>query len=91
VWLVWRRANAPKLRVVAVAIGGGALSTQIWNLAQYIDAGRISSADDVYANLLATVIGGLCFTGFSGTHPVFPFLSIGERPIPMALFASSAG
>jgi VanZ family protein len=45
-------------RILLVAFAGGLLSTTM-ELAQYYIAGRVSAADDVYANLIGTVLGAI--------------------------------
>jgi VanZ family protein len=48
----------PSLRTLLVVLTGGLLSTGM-ELAQYYIAARVSAADDVYANLIGTVLGAL--------------------------------
>ena len=45
-------------RILLVTLAGGLLSTTM-ELAQYYIAGRVSAADDVYANLTGTVLGAI--------------------------------
>jgi hypothetical protein len=53
-----RRSKSPKFRVGVVTIGGAALSIAI-ELTQYFDAGRITAATDVYANVLGTFLAAV--------------------------------
>src|SRR5207248_2581791 len=45
-------------RILLVSLAGGTLSTTM-ELAQYYIADRVSAADDVYANLIGTVLGAI--------------------------------
>ncbi len=45
-------------RILLVTLAGGLLSTTM-ELTQYYIAGRVSAADDVYANLIGTVLGAI--------------------------------
>jgi len=51
-------ATRAPLRILLVILTGGLLSTGM-ELAQYYIAGRVSAADDVYANLIGTVLGAI--------------------------------
>jgi VanZ family protein len=78
------------LRLALVAVAGVGLSVTL-ELAQYFDVGRVTSASDVYSNLLGTVGGGLCFVGLSGSSSVLPFVGVNQNPVPMALITFWAG
>jgi VanZ family protein len=88
--LLLRNQHRFELCLLLVAVGGTGLSVTM-ELAQYFDVGRVTSATDVYANALGTVIGGvgaLCF--FEGWG--FPLLEeAAARPIPAALIAAWIG
>jgi VanZ family protein len=78
------------LRLVLVAIAGSVLSVTV-ELIQYFDVGRVTSASDVYGNLLGAVAGSLCFAGLSESFPVSPFVRMDQQAVPIALIASWAG
>jgi VanZ family protein len=70
--------------LLVVIVAGGALSAAM-ELSQYFDAGRVTSATDVYANLLGTAIGAVAGTMFRFNSR---FLLIDEalsNPIPTVL------
>jgi VanZ family protein len=77
------------LRLVLVAVTGAALSVSI-ELVQYFDVGRVTSASDVYGNLLGTVGGGLCLACLPD-FAVSPPTGMNKDPVPMALIALWAG
>jgi VanZ family protein len=60
-------------------------------LAQYFDAGRVTAADDVYANLAGTMLGSLGATGLYGRWRVPLTAEISGHSIPIALIAAWAG
>jgi VanZ family protein len=78
------------LRLLLMIIGGTTLSVSM-ELIQYFDADRVTSADDVYANLLGTILGGLGATCLFGRLPVPLIAKISGEPIPAMLLAAWAG
>jgi hypothetical protein len=78
------------LRLFLIIIGGATLSVTM-ELTQYFDAGRVTAADDVYANLLGTILGSLSATYLSGRWRVQLMVEILTNPIPAALMAAWAG
>ena len=78
------------LRLFLMIIGGTTLSVTM-ELTQYFDAGRVTAADDVYANLLGTMLGSLSATYLSGRWRVPLIVEISANPIPAALMAAWAG
>jgi VanZ family protein len=77
-------------RLLLVLVGGTMLSLSM-ELAQYYDAGRVTSADDVYANVLGTITGGLGGIYLSGRWQVPLIAEISAKPLPAALLAAWAG
>ncbi len=78
------------VRFLLIVIGGTALSLSI-ELAQYYDFGRVTAADDVYANLLGTIIGGLAGITLFRNWRFPPIAAISTKPIPAALLAAWVG
>jgi glycopeptide antibiotics resistance protein len=78
------------LRLVLVGIAGGVLSVTV-ELTQYFDVGRVTTASDVYGNLLGAIAGSLCFASLSESFPVSPFVRMNQQAVPVALIASWAG
>ena len=78
------------LRLFLMIIGGTTLSVTM-ELTQYFDAGRVTAADDVYANLLGTILGSLSATYVSGRWRVPLLVEISANPNSAALMAAWAG
>ena len=78
------------LRILLIAIGGTILSLSM-ELIQYYDAGRVTAADDIYTNLLGTIVGGIggIYLYRNWRVPLIP--SISAKPIPAALIAAWVG
>jgi VanZ family protein len=73
-----------------VVVAGGALLSATMELTQYYDIGRDTSASDVYANTIGTLIGALIAILFSGRLR-FPLLrDIRAHPLPALLIATWA-
>src|SRR3954471_12197117 len=72
------------LRLLLIAVGGTTLSLTM-ELTQYYDIGRVTAADDVYANFLGTISGGLGGICLSGRWRVSLIAEISAKPIPIAL------
>ncbi len=71
-------------RILLVTLAGGLLSTTM-ELAQYYIAGRVSAADDVYANLIGTVLGAIV-GNFAGEDFLWlPFREIAANRVPCLL------
>jgi VanZ family protein len=71
-------------KLTTVALAGAMLSLSI-ELTQYYDAGRVTSATDLYANTLGTLLGGLVAVAF-GTGFRLPFIGdVAARPVPTML------
>jgi VanZ family protein len=85
--LPWRLSVGIRLSVILLV--GAALSVAM-ELAQYYDAGRVTSADDVYANALGTFIGSLGAVIFGA--PRLPRIAqLRQDPFPVALIAAWLG
>jgi len=78
------------LRLLLVTMLGSALSISL-EMAQYFDAGRVTAADDVYANALGTLLGSLGATGLFGRWHLPLQREITDRPIPAALLLALVG
>jgi VanZ family protein len=78
------------LRLVIVTVSGAVLST-IMELAQYFDADRVTSADDVYSNTLGSLLGGLGAASLSRSSGWSLFRKLQSKPIPALLISSWAG
>jgi VanZ family protein len=73
-------------RILLVTLAGGALSTTM-ELTQYYIAGRVSAADDVYANLIGTLLGAIV-GNFAGGHFLWlPIREIAANRVPSLLLA----
>jgi VanZ family protein len=71
-------------RILLVTLAGGLLSTTM-ELAQYYIAERVSAADDVYANLIGTVLGAIV-GNFAGRDFLWlPFRDIAANRVPSLL------
>jgi VanZ family protein len=71
-------------RILLVTLVGGLLSTAM-ELAQYYIAERVSAADDVYANLIGTVLGAIV-GNFAGRDFLWlPFREITANRVPCLL------
>jgi VanZ family protein len=73
-------------RILLVALAGGTLSTTM-ELTQYYIAGRVSAADDVYANLIGTVLGAIAGNFAGGDFFRLPFRDIAANRVPCLLLA----
>ena len=71
-------------RILLVAFAGGLLSTTM-ELAQYYIAGRVSAADDVYANLIGTVLGAIVGNFAGGDFLWLQFRDIAANRVPCLL------
>ena len=78
------------LRFLLVLIGGTILSLTM-ELTQYYDAGRVTAAEDIYTNVLGTILGGLGGICLSRNWRVQLIPAISAEPIPTALLAAWAG
>lgn len=78
------------IRFLLIVIGGTLLSLTM-ELAQYYDAGRVTSFDDVYSNVLGTMTGGLVGINLGGRWRVPLIAELSARPIPAVLMAAWAG
>jgi VanZ family protein len=71
-------------RILVVTLAGGLLSTTM-ELAQYYIAERVSAADDVYANLIGTLLGAIA-GNFAGRDFLWlPFRDIAANRVPCLL------
>jgi len=78
------------LRIALVVATGTALST-LMELAQYYDSGRVTSATDVYANVVGTVLGALG-SSLAGTDFRWPLLrEIATNRVPALLLSAWVG
>jgi VanZ family protein len=73
-------------RILLVALAGGTLSTTM-ELTQYYIAGRVSAADDVYANLIGTVLGAIAGNFAGEDFFRLPFRDIAANRVPCLLLA----
>jgi VanZ family protein len=71
-------------RILLVTLVGGLLSTAM-ELAQYYIAERVSAADDVYANLIGTVLGAIVGNFAGGDFLWLPFREIAANRVPCLL------
>jgi VanZ family protein len=71
-------------RILLVTLAGGLLSTTM-ELTQYYIAGRLSAADDVYANLLGTVLGAIVGNFAGGDFLWLPFRDVAANRVPCLL------
>jgi VanZ family protein len=71
-------------RILLVTFAGGLLSTTM-ELAQYYIAGRVSAADDVYANLIGTVLGAIVGNFAGGDFLWLQFRDIAANRVPCML------
>jgi VanZ family protein len=71
-------------RILLVALAGGTLSTTM-ELTQYYIAGRVSAADDVYANLIGTVLGAIAGNFAGGDFLWLQFREIAANRVPCLL------
>jgi len=78
------------LRLFLIIIGGATLSLTM-ELTQYYDASRVTAIDDIYTNLLGTIMGSLGGIYLSGRWRVPLIAEISEKPIPAALIAAWVG
>jgi VanZ family protein len=72
------------LRILLVALAGGTLSTTM-ELTQYYIAGRVSAADDVYANLIGTVLGAIAGNFVGGDFLWLPLRDVAANRVPCLL------
>lgn len=73
-------------RILLVMLAGGFLSTGM-ELAQYYIAGRVSAADDVYANLIGTMLGAIAGNLAGANFRRLPFREIAGNRVPCLLLA----
>jgi VanZ family protein len=73
-------------RMLLVTLAGGTLSTTM-ELAQYYVVGRVSAADDVYANLIGTLLGAIAGNFAGGDILWLPFRDIVANRVPCLLLA----
>lgn len=78
------------LRLFFVIIAGAALSVSM-ELTQYYVVGRVTSADDVYANSAGTILSSLSAMCLSDRWRIPLIHEISARPIPVALIAAWMG
>ncbi len=71
-------------RILLVTLAGGLLSTAM-ELAQYYIAERVSAADDVYANLIGTLLGAVVGNFAGGDFFWLPFREIAANRVPSLL------
>jgi VanZ family protein len=71
-------------RILLVSLAGGLLSTTM-ELAQYYIVGRVSAADDVYANLIGTVLGAIVGNFAGGDFLWLPFREVAANRVPSLL------
>ena len=76
-------------RLLVILLASAALSI-ILELAQYFDRGRVTSAQDVYANLLGTAIGALAGV-LLGPGLRWRFLARANKPFPGLILAAWLG
>jgi VanZ family protein len=73
-------------RILLVTLVGGLLSTTM-ELAQYYIAERVSAADDVYANLIGTLLGAIVGNFAGGDFLWLPLHEIVANRVPCLLLA----
>src|SRR6202022_5013250 len=73
-------------RILLVTLAGGALSTTM-ELTQYYIAGRVSAADDVYANLIGTLLGAIVGNFAGGNFLWLPIRELAANRVPSLLLA----
>ena len=71
-------------RVMLVTLAGGVLSVTM-ELAQYYLAERVSAADDVYANLLGTMLGAIAGNVIGSYLFLLPFRRVAAARVPCLL------
>jgi VanZ family protein len=71
-------------RILLVTLAGGLLSTTM-ELAQYYIAERVSAADDVYANLIGTLLGAIVGNFVGRDFVWLPFREIDANRVPCLL------
>jgi VanZ family protein len=71
-------------RILLVTLAGGLLSTAM-ELSQYYIAERVSAADDVYANLIGTLLGAIVGNFAGGNFLWLPFRGIAANRVPSLL------
>lgn len=84
------RRRSVGFRLWVVVMAGAALSVAM-ELTQYFDIGRVTSADDVYANTLGAIVGSVGANCLSGRWRVPLIAGISAKPVPVALIAAWAG
>ncbi len=82
--LAFAGSGRPFRRFLLVTFAGGLLSTTM-ELAQYYIVGRVSAADDVYANLIGTVLGAIVGNFAGGDFLWLPFRDITANRVPCLL------
>jgi len=73
-------------RILLVTLAGGLLSTAM-ELTQYYIVGRVSAADDVYANLIGTVLGAIVGSFAGGNFRWLPLREVAANRVPCLLLA----
>jgi VanZ family protein len=71
-------------RILLVTLTGGLLSATM-ELAQYYIVGRVSAADDVYANVIGTVLGAVVGNFTGGDFLWLPFRELAANRVPCLL------
>jgi VanZ family protein len=84
--LAVRESSCALPRILLVTLAGGLLST-VMELAQYYIAGRVSAADDVYANLIGTVLGAIVGNFAGGNFRWLPLRELAANRVPSLLLA----
>ena len=87
--LAMRRPAGIAPRLVLEILAGGALSVAM-ELSQYFDADRVTTATDVYANLLGTAIGALAGRLFRVDSRRLPLDRLRANPVPTLLLMTWA-
>jgi glycopeptide antibiotics resistance protein len=79
-----------RLRITLVVVTGAVLSTWM-ELAQYFDEDRVTSATDLYANVIGTVLGAIAGS-LTGRDYRWPLLrEIAANRVPALLLSAWAG
>ena len=73
-------------RIMLITLAGGVLSVAM-ELAQYYLAERVSAADDVYANLIGTILGAIAGNFAGGNFIWLTFRQVAAKRVPGLLLA----
>jgi len=85
------RNGVGRLPRIALVVTGGALLSICMELAQYYDEGRVTSATDVYANVIGVALGALGGS-LTGRNFHWPLLrEIAANRVPMLLLSAWVG